>query len=656
MTGGRILFGGDYNPEQWPREVWDDDIALMQAAGVNTATVGVFSWSQLEPRPGEFDFAWLDEVMDLLHAGGIGVVLATATASPPAWLAWQHPDSLPVDENGVRLGFGSRQQYSPSSSAYREHAARLVGRIAERYAAHPALRLWHIGNEYGGHIARSYDAESAEAFRRWLRERYGTIDALNAAWGTAFWSQRYEDFAEIDVPRRAPAIRNPTQLLDFDRFSSDALLELFLAEKAIIREHSALPVTTNFMGLFKDVDSWSWAAHLDIVSDDLYPDPADPRSYVLAAATRDAMRSFGGGRPWLLMEQATSAVNWRPRNVPKPPGLNRVHALQCIARGADGVLHFQWRQSVAGAEKFHSAMLPHAGPDSRIHREVSALGAELVGYGDLVGAPVPSQVAIVWDWDSWRAVEQSAVPALADYHATLLEWYAGFLRRGVAVDLVAPEAALDAYRLVVAPLAHVMTDAAARGLSAVPRRGGVLAVGCRSGVLDENLHARLGGYAGGPVLRGVLGVRVEEFAPLAGADDPAPLSHLPPGKGWQELVVADDAEVVAAFADGFAEGRPAVCHRERAWYVATEPTTALLDDLVARWLAQAGIAAAFAEPLDGVETVVRGDRRFVANHTAHARTVVVDGEPVALAPFGAVLRPLGARDAEAETAPAGAAS
>ena len=358
MTMNRLWYGGDYNPEQWPREVWDDDVRLMQRAGVTIATVGVFSWARLEPRDGEFDFEWLDDVLDRLHAGGIRVDLATATASPPPWLALAHPEMLPVTEDGVRLSVGSRQHYSPSSAVYRRYADRLVRALAERYRRHPALEAWHVNNELACHVQRDFSDESAVAFRAWLTAKYGTVETLNEAWGTQFWSQAYGSFEEVVPPRAAPTFRNPTQLLDFDRFSSDAWLAVYEAEAAILREVSpGVPITTNFMGFFKGLDYWKHAAALDFVSDDHYPDPADPEAPMIAAATRDLIRSLAGG-PWILMEQAPNAVNWRPRNAAKPDGMHRLLSLQAVARGADGIMQFQWRQSKAGAEKFHSAMVP----------------------------------------------------------------------------------------------------------------------------------------------------------------------------------------------------------------------------------------------------------------------------------------------------------
>ena len=529
MTAGErgtlvtIWYGGDYNPEQWPREVWDEDVTLMQRAGVNLATVGVFSWARLEPRPGEYDFAWLDDVLDTLHAGGVRVDLATATASPPPWLAARHPETLPVTEDGVRLAVGSRQQYCPSSPVYRERARELVTRLVERYAGHPALELWHVNNEYGCHVSHCYCDVSAAAFRTWLAAKYGTVDELNRAWGTAFWSQRYDSFDEVRPPSAAPTFKNPTQLLDFDRFSSDELLACYRSEVEVIRAGSDVPITTNFMGFFKPVDYWKWAREVDIVSDDTYPDPADPLSPAYAGMVRDLMRSLGGGDPWLLMEQSPSAVNWRARNAPKAPGQMRAWSYQSIARGADGILFFQWRQSAAGSEKFHSGMVPHGGTDTRVWREIEQLGTELrslsAGTGDdaVAGTRVASSVAIVLDWDSWWAIEQPASPASVSYLEVLFAWHRAFTSLGLVVDFVRADGDLSSYGVVVAPALFAATDAQLENLVAFAESAGVLLVGFGTGITDEHLHVRLGGYLGEP-LRRALGVWIEEFAPPAAPD------------------------------------------------------------------------------------------------------------------------------------------
>ncbi|GAA1650069.1 beta-galactosidase [Actinoplanes couchii] len=633
-------YGGDYNPEQWPEQVWDDDVRLMNRAGVNLATVGVFSWSRLEPREGEYDFAWLDHVLDTLHAGEIRVDLATATASPPPWFSRTYPESLPVTADGTRLHPGSRQAYCPSSVAYRTAAARLVRALAERYGRHPALVLWHVNNEYGCHVARCWCDASADAFRQWLRDRYQDIDTLNEAWGTAFWSQRYDSFDEILPPRATPAAPNPTQHLDFDRFSSDELLACYLAEKRILREITPdIPVTTNFMGTFRGADYWKWAPHLDVISDDLYPDPADPDAARTAALARDLMRSLGRGRPWLLMEQSAGAVNWRPSNAPKAPGQMRALSYQAMARGADGILFFQWRQSRKGAEAFHSAMLPHSGTDTRIFREIEELGRELRGLGRVVGTTSTARAALVFDWDSWWAVEQRALPVQSNYLALVAPWHAALTEAGVLVDLVHGDEDLTGYSLVVAPSLFVATDAQIDALDTAARSGATVVVTAQSAILDETLAVRLGGYLGG--LQQTLGVWIEEFAPLGGAwqrpgaipvrDEttrPRTVALTGPvfpdgatGIEWSEVVRPHDAEVRARFTGGPLDGLPALTRRATgpgaAWYLATRLGADDLAVLAGALIEEAGLVTSpvhRGEAHGWVETVRRGDLTFVINH------------------------------------------
>lgn len=645
-------YGGDYNPEQWPEEMWGEDVRLMKSAGVNLATVGVFSWAMLEPREGQYDFGWLDRVLEELHLGGVRVDLATATASPPPWLSHSYPESLPVTAEGVRLSPGSRQAYCPSSPAYRAAAGRLVRALAARYGDHPALALWHINNEYGCHVSRCYCDESASAFRRWLEWRYGDIDGLNQAWSTAFWSQRYASFDEVMPPRVTPAYGNPTQLLDFDRFSSDELLACFLAEKAILREVTPdVPVTTNFMGLFRGIDYWTWAPHVDVISDDLYPDPADPDAALKASMARDLMRSLGRGRPWLLMEQATSAVNTRPQNAPKAAGQMRALSYQALARGADGILFFQWRQSAAGAEKFHSGMLPHSGTDTRVWREVKQLGRELRGLGQVMGEPVPAHAAIVLDWHSWWAIEQRGLPVHSTYLALIAPWHAALTRAGAVVDFVHGDEDLTGYSLVVAPNMFVATEAQLAALDAAAYAGSTVLVTAQSAIVDESLRVRLNGYLGG--LQETLGLWIEEFAPLAGAwarpgfvpvrpeATIAPTIELlgellPGGRAtgveWAEVVRVRDAEVKATFVGGALDGLPALTRRGTgkgaAWYLATRLEPDAVAALVQTMLAEAGIAITPVH--DGttagwVETVRRGGLTFVINHGDEPVTLAIDG-------------------------------
>ncbi len=619
-----IGFGGDYNPEQWPREVWDEDIALMVQAGVNLVTVGVFSWAVIEPAPGERRFEWLDEVLDLLHAHGIAVDLATPVASPPPWLGIRHPETLPVDRDGVRLAAGSRNQFSPASRIYRDHARAITRDLAARYAAHPAVRMWHVGNEYG---QIDFGDEAAREFRLWLRARYGTIDALNEAWGTAVWAQCYADFDEILPPRRMPYLVNPAQSLDFQRYTSDQLRQCYTELRDEIRDAGASqPVTTNFMGFFPLVDYWSWAAEVDVVSDDQYPDPDSPDSAVEIALTQDLMRSLGGGRPWVLMEQAVNAVSWREHNLPKSPERARLDSLQAIARGADAVCYFQWRQAATGAERFHSAMLPHAGADTAQFRGVRRQGADLRRLRPVVGTGVDARVAMLFDWPSWWAGEEPARPTTRlRTLEQLVRWYRVLWQRGIAVDLVRPGAPLDGYDVVLAPHSYLLEPDAAASLTAAVHRGAQLAVGPFSGVADAG--ARILQGRSPVLLRDVLGVSGEEWAALP--DEPTPLTLAP---GWGASVAAptasflgerlrtDGADVLASFAAGHLAGGPALTrHRVgdgAAWYLGAVVSDELLAAVLGEVVAAAGVAGALPgqDLPPRLEAVRRGAALFLLNH------------------------------------------
>ncbi len=605
---GGLCYGGDYNPEQWPRDVWLQDVRLMREAGVNLVTVGVFSWAWLEPEDGRFEFDWLDDVLDLLHGHGIRVDLATATAAPPPWFSRRHPESLPVDFQGRTLWPGSRQTFCPSSAAYRAGAVRLAESLAKRYAGHPALAMWHAHNEYGCHNGHCFCDASAEAFRAWLRRRYGDLDALNQAWGTAFWSQRYGDWDEVDPPRPAPTFVNPTKQLDWWRFSSNELLECFRAEREALARHTpSIPITTNLMAArFKTLDYWSWAPELDLIANDHYLIGEDPDGHIDLALAGDLCRSLAGGQPWLLMEHSTSAVNWQPRNLAKLPGQMRRNSLAHVARGADGVLFFQWRQSRAGSEKFHSAMVPHAGTRTKVWREVVSLGGELRRIAEVKGSRVDAEVALLWDWEAWWAVELDSHPSAdLSYLELVRDHHAALWRRGVTADLAHPSADLERYRLVLAPSLYLVSDAAAANLRGFVEAGGSLLVQFFSGIVDQHDQVRLGGYPG--AFRELLGIRVEELFPLP-AGGRVRLDDGSTGSLWSELVHADGAEVLARYADGPVAGGPAVTRNGSAWYVSTRLAPADLGRLLARVCDHAGVAPVCGSaPPPGVEAVRRRD-------------------------------------------------
>lgn len=632
-------YGADYNPEQWPEGLWPDDVARMREAGVTMVSLGIFSWSRIQPREGEFDFAWLDRVIDLLHEGGIAVDLATATASPPPWASAVYPELLPQDENGATYWPGSRQQFAPSSPVYRRLAAELVTAIAERYAGHPAVVMWHVNNEYGCHLNMDFSDAARDAFRSWLKRRYTTVDALNEAWGTNFWSQRYGGFDEVFPPRKAPYSHNPGQLLDFRRFTSDMLLECYLMEREIIRAAGATqPITTNFMGAFKPANYAQWAEHMDVISDDAYPDPNDPESFRAAAFQRDLVRSLKPEVPWILMEQATNALSWRPTNAPKAPGQMAALSAQAIGRGADGILFFQWRQSRAGAEKFHSAMLPHAGTDTRTWREVTALGAQLAALPALPAGARDAKVALVFDWENWWAVEASDHPMNGlDYLAVVQRWYRALHRRHVQVDLVAPERVDGQYALAVAPLLYLLRDEGAAALTAFVEGGGHLLAGPFTDVVDERDRFRDGGFL--TQLGELCGIRLDDFGALVapGADGPGEREARFGGDSLgqsvgtllaEEIAVAvTDATVEASFTSGRRTGHPALTARRAgggvARYLATVPDEAGALAVVDHVLADAGVEPVVAGLPAHVEAARRGELVTLVHHGADAPTLTI---------------------------------
>ncbi|SHH90144.1 beta-galactosidase [Streptomyces sp. 3214.6] len=621
-TRGRILFGGDYNPEQWPEETWHEDVRLMKDAGVNSVTLGVFSWAKLEPEPGAREFGWLDRLMDLMHEHGVGVVLATPTAAPPPWLGRLHPDTLPRDENGDVERWGGRQHFSHSSATYRRYAAAITEDLAARYGGHPALTMWHINNEY---CTADHGDEAAAAFRRWLREKYGTLGALNTAWGTAFWSQGYDSWDGILPARRTHYLKNPAQVLDFRRFTSDALLECFLAERDIVARHTPhIPVTTNFMPLFIGQDAWRWAEEEDVVSVDLYPDPRDPLGAQHGALVQDLTRSQARG-PWMLMEQAAGPVNWRGVNHPKPRGLNRLWSLQAVARGADAVCYFQWRQSRQGAEKFHSGMVSHAGEHGRTFQEVKQLGTELARIGgEVTDSHISADVVILHDWHAWWAGAQDGRPSTRVDHADVLHaWHRALWEAHLTTDFAHPEHDLTGYKLVVVPQLYAMTDAAIDNLLAHVHGGGTLVTGFLTGVADEDDRVRPGGMDAR--LRELFGIRtLHEWWPLEAGERVETDAFR--GTLWsEELEAADPGAVEAVYQGGELDGLPAVLRGDRAWYVSTLPEPDALRTLLARIAADAGARPVLDGLPPGVEAVRRGDLLFLLHHGREPVTVDLPG-------------------------------
>ena len=622
----QLFFGGDYNPEQWPREVWHEDVRLMREAGVNLVTLGVFSWTNLETSEGHFDFGWLDEIFELLHANGIGIDLATATASPPAWLTKAYPEMLPVNAAGTRLSHGGRQGYCVSSPIYKRKAAELAGQLAKRYGNHPALKMWHINNEYGCHNPLCFCDVSAAAWRTWLQNKYDSLDSLNQAWGTNFWSQRYHEWDEINPPRQTPdgTFPNPTQMLDYRRFSSDQILDLFLAEKDAIRAiDSAHPITTNFMSMkhFLNIDYWRWASEVDFVATDHYLIAEDLENYIDLAFQADLTRGFAQGKQWLLMEHSTSAVNWQERNLAKADGEMISNSLAHVARGSNGAMFFQWRQSISGSEKFHSAMVPHAGEDSRIFRNVKELGAELKRLAPVAESfTQKASVAMVFDYQSWWALSQRNLPTTSiDYPQLAHDWYRALWKLGISVDFISPDVSpltLAEYRAVLMPMTYLLSQNQERKFIEYVNQGGSLVASYFSGISDESDVVKLGGY-GGSLVRDCLGVMVEEFAPIRTGEQ-VTLSNGAFGVEWSEFARVTKAKAVASYQDGVAAGSIAIAKNGKSWYLGTR-----LDDssLVKIFTELAGDLNVGAAGGDFVEVIRRGDYEFQIDHSSKAWTV-----------------------------------
>ncbi|GMA23661.1 beta-galactosidase [Luteimicrobium album] len=629
----RIAYGGDWSPEQWPEADWPAQLTALRDAGITTVTLGVFAWARLQPHPDVWDFAWFDRALDLLHREGFDVVLATPTASPPVWFSRAHPSSRVVDRDGVRLELGSRQNWCPSSPDYRRHASEVTRRLAERYADHPAVVLWHVNNELGCHNAECFCEVSAEAFRTWLRGRHETIDELNRAWGTAFWSQRYGSFDEIGAPARSTTFLNPAQVLDWRRFCSHELRRVLQLERDTLRSAGAkAPVTTNFMmGMGHApgaLDYHQWAQDVDVVSNDHYEvgwGDDEARLHEQVAWAGDLSRGVAEGRPWFLMEHAPSGVNWQRVNRSRRPGELRLATLGHVARGADAACFFQLVQSVAGAEKFHSAVIPHAGTQSRTYREASALGRELATLSEVVGSTVEASAALLFDWESAWAMQDPTMPS-NDLQPmdTIRAAHRALGRLGTTADVVHPDRDLAGYRLLVVPSLYLCDDALAARLEGYARAGAEVVVTFFSGIADRDDRVRTGGYPG--AFRGLLGVRSDAFTPLlpgivvrAGGSDVGELA----ARTWTEEVEVRDAVVVARYDDGPWPGAAVLTRRAvgrgGAWYLASQLDVAGWRAVLARVGAELDARTPVPElsPRDGlltdevVEAIARGDLELV---------------------------------------------
>ncbi|MGN7412170.1 beta-galactosidase [Paenibacillus sp. SAF-068] len=630
----KMFYGGDYNPEQWDHETHLEDLRMFQLAGIDIATINVFSWALIQPDEVTYRFEELDQLINRLYENGVYICLATSTAAHPAWMAKKYPDVLRVDADGRKRKFGGRHNSCPNSPTYRKYAEKIADKLAERYKDHPAVLVWHISNEYGGDC---YCDNCEKAFRVYLKERYETLEQVNKAWNTNFWGHTFYDWDEIVLPSNLSehwGNNNSTFQgisLDYSRFNSDSMLDCYLLEYDAIKKH--IPnsvVTTNLMGFFKQLDYFKWAKYMDIVSWDSYPGLATPVSFT--AMAHDLMRGLKDGQPFMLMEQTPSQQNWQPYNSLKRPGVMRLWSYQSVAHGADTIMFFQLRRSIGACEKYHGAVIEHVGHENtRVFREVAELGKELQILGDsTLDASVESKVAIVFDWDNWWAIEKSSGPTVAlNYVDQIHKYYAAFFRRNIQVDIISVDTDMSKYDIVLAPVLYMVKPGFAAKMEKYVEAGGTFLTTFFSGIVNENDLVTTGGYPG--ELRKLLGIWVEEIDALLPEQKNRIVLKETYGdlQGEYEcgmlcdLLHSEGAEVIAEYGDDFYKGMPVVTRNTfgqgEAWYVASDPDERFLDGFLGQLAAAKNVESLLETP-EGVEVSVRTkDGKpylFVMNHNA----------------------------------------
>lgn len=632
----KIAYGGDYNPEQWDESVWEEDMRLFKLAGIDTLTVNVFSWAKLQPKEDVYDFSQLDRIMEMCRDNGMKVVLATSTGAHPAWMAKKYPEVTRVERNGMKRKFGARHNSCPNSPVYRRFSGALAEKLAQRYAGYDNIIAWHISNEYGGEC---YCENCASAFRSWLQKRYGTLEEVNRAWNTAFWSHTFYDWDEIEpaslLTEEWGYDRTNFQgiSLDYRRFNSDSILDCYCIEYDVIKKHTPnIPITTNLMEFFKTLDYHKWAKYMDFVSWDSYP--AWNYTPARMALNHELIHGLKDGMPFVLMEQTPSVTNWQPFNALKRPGVMRLWSYQAVAHGSDSIMFFQMRRSIGACEKYHGAVIDHVGHENtRVFRECAALGAELKQLGDkTLGTRNVSQVGILFDWNNWWAVELSSGPS-ADlrYVDEVSNYYQSLHDHNISTDIISVDTDFSKYKVIIAPILYMVKPGLDEKIRQFVANGGTFLTTFFSGYVNETDLVTLGGYPG--KLRDILGIWVEE------------IDCLPPGESnhfmWEgeqheatllcDLLHSEGAEVLTTYDEDFYAGMPVLtCNRfgkGRAYYMATRPDGAFYDKLVTMLCREQGVVPVLDTP-EGVEATRRTngkqDYLFLLNHSKQQQTVIAD--------------------------------
>ena len=579
----KILYGGDYNPEQWPEEIWKEDMRLFKLAHIDVVTLNVFSWAA--PQPGEitYDFSKLDKIMEYVKENGLKVCFATSTGAHPAWMARKYPDILRVGHNGMKRKFGARHNSCPNSPTYRKYSVALAAKLAERYKDYDNIVAWHISNEYGGEC---YCENCEKAFRVWLHKKYGTLDELNRVWNTSFWGHTFYDWDDVVLPDMRSeefnwdGIRTNFQgiSLDYRRFNSDSILDCYKLERDAVKEYTPdIPVTTNLMGFYPSLDYQKWAKEMDFISWDSYPSfGAETENNAMA---HDLMRGLKGGKPFALMEQTPSVSNWHTYCALKRPGVMRLYSYQAAAHGADTIMFFQMRRSIGACEKYHGAVIDHVGNENtRVFREITALGEELTELSDtLLGARTPAEVAVVFDWDNWWATVLSAGPSRCiNYYEEIYQYYMALLNLHIPMDFVGVDNDLSGYKVVIAPMLYMCKDGYDEKIRSFVKAGSTFLTSYFIGYVEDHDLVITGGYPGR--LRDILGIWVEESDAIPEGD--AGIKHTfayknvtYPAEVLCDLLHTEGAETLSTYDNDFYAGMPVLtCNTfgsGKAYYVAT---------------------------------------------------------------------------------------
>ncbi len=637
-----FLHGGDYNPEQWidTKEVWDEDMRLMQEAHCNEMSVGIFAWSMLEPKENEYHFEWMDEILDKIYAAGGRVILATPSGARPRWMADRYPEVLRYNSRGERHQFGVRENHCYTSPYYRRKVFQMNSMLAQRYGKHPAVIGWHISNEYCG---QCFCPRCQQAFRQWLKKKYkGDINALNFQWWTTFWSHRVNSFEEIDAP--SPLGDDYASLvLDWRRFVSDQVTDFIKNEVAGLRTYSDLPTTVNLMYDFREYNYEVLHKEFDVISWDSYPlwhrnggGKDNITEAAAAAREHDVFRALKQ-RPFLLMESTPSMVNWMSINKLKRPGMNKLASLQAVAHGSDSVQYFQWRKSRGSNEKLHGAVVDHnPTTETRVFQEVKELGIALEKIQPVLGCMPKVKVAIIEDVENRWALEVAQGFQKDDkkYYETVLTQYTELWRRGIAVDvLLSAKRDLSAYDLVIAPMLYMTDKETIANLTDYVKNGGTLISGYMLGMVNENDLCYLGGFPG-EELKEVFGILNEEIDTLYPEDQNSVTYK---GRSYivkdycERIHPAADTQVLATYNEDFYAGEPALTKhpygKGTAYYFATRDRGDLFSDVLDTVLADCGIEGVLSDLPHGVTAHERSGEGqtylFIENYNGHAATVTL---------------------------------